>query len=158
MDQDLLKRVWTSGDLAFSHGCGISPEDALNNEEISKQIRITATAIARHGDEFVAQYEFRDYPFFATQYHIEKTLFERNKTNRHLNRNPDLIQFAFDYMMTLVEPTRKYAKARADLDTRILGKLFEHKRPEKGMYSFFEQAYTFRRLNQDDYIKRTFRK
>lgn len=36
MDQNLLNRVWASGDLAFSHGCGITLEDAYAEPEIKK--------------------------------------------------------------------------------------------------------------------------
>ena len=118
---------------------------------------MTGTSIARHGKEFVSQYEYKDYPFYATQYHIEKTLFERNRTNRHINRNPVLVKFAFEFMMEFVRKTCPYAKPRADIDSKIVARFFEHHRPEKGLYSFFEQVYQFRRYEQDDYIKTTFR-
>jgi hypothetical protein len=158
MDSNLLHRVWTSGDLAFSHGCGISLEDALNEPEISKQILITGTAVSRYHKRFIAQYEYRNYPFYATQYHIEKTVFINNKTNRHLSRNPDLIQFDFEFISAVFEPTRKYGIARSDLPNLIVGRLLEHKRPEKGVFNFFKQAYQFRRRINDKWIKRTYRK
>jgi gamma-glutamyl hydrolase len=157
LDKELVDSVWNSGDLAFSHGCGISPETVASHPELDNIIRVTGTTIARHGKEFVSQYEYKDYPFYATQYHIEKTVFERNRTNRHINRNPKLIKFAFEFMMEFVREARPYAKPRAEIDSKIVARFFEHHRPEKGVFSFFEQVYQFRRFVKDDYIKSTFR-
>lgn len=119
---------------------------------------ITGTAYSRYHKQFIAQYEFRNYPFYATQYHIEKTVFENNKTNSHLSRNPELIKFDFEFISAVFEPTRKYGIARSNLPKQLIGRLIEHQRPRRGIFTFFQQMYYFRRRINDKWLKRTFQK
>ena len=157
IDPELLERVWESGHLPFSHNKGIYPKNFVKIKKLRDQIRVTGTAISRNGKRFVAQYEFKDYPIFATQYHIEKTAFVKNYFNKHLKRNPDLVKFGFEQMNVLFAKSRKYAKPRADLDRRIIGRMFQHHRQvDRYMYVIFDRIYVFRRYERDDYIPRTF--
>lgn len=105
MDKDLVEKGWNNGYLYYSHNCGFDPSKLLKNDEFNKNAIVTATSISKTGKKFVAMVEHNKYPFFANQWHPEKTQFERLGPT-YLSRDADTVRFTSDFIMTVVDGTR----------------------------------------------------
>jgi hypothetical protein len=65
--------------------------------------------------------EYKSYPFYGVQFHIEKDQFERKNDNKFLSRDPDNIRFTHTFMMNFVEKLRPLAKGVLDIPVKVLG-------------------------------------
>ncbi len=59
-----------------NHINGITPQQFLNNSNLSESFHITSTNLDRKGRPFVSTIESKKYPIYGTQYHPEKNNFE----------------------------------------------------------------------------------
>jgi hypothetical protein len=48
-DQNFLNRVWDSGEIYFSHNCGVSTEMIESHPVLNKEIMVTGSAKGKHG-------------------------------------------------------------------------------------------------------------
>lgn len=65
------------GHFVYSHSCGFIPQDLTSNKVFNDNIVITSTAFEADGKEFVNTLEWKNYPFFGTQFHPEKSIYIR---------------------------------------------------------------------------------
>jgi carbamoylphosphate synthase small subunit len=102
VDQDLTNKAWTNGFLYYSHNCGFDPKRLENNAQFNSQAIVTGTSVSKSGLTFVAMVEHKKYPFFANQWHAEKTQFERIGPT-WLSRDADTVKFTSEFIMTVVD-------------------------------------------------------
>lgn len=142
LDKTLVDKAWNNGYLYYSHNCGFDPKRLEQNPEFAKEAIITATSISKNGKTFVAMVEHKKYPFFANQWHAEKTQFERIGPT-WLSRDADTTRFTSEFIMTVVDQVRQYAAQLADIDgaTRAFFEVYHI--PERPAWEDFEQIYTF---------------
>lgn len=140
MPSDIVNAGFDTGNLYFSHHCRFKVPDF--NDKVGEVFFDTGSAKDDDGEEFMAQFEHRKYPIYATQYHPEKTQFERLDSLETLARDPSTIRFARDYMDALVEKVRHKAKAVKDYPDFIKGyfALYHTYIIHPGTY--FENSYT----------------
>ena len=117
---------------------------------------VAAKAQGRNQQWFAAWIEYRRYPIYLSQFHIEKTQFERIRANAHISKEPKIVKFSFDFMMEFVEGTRQYAKPLDELDLLARSYMLTHRKAEKDFWNLFEQCYFFPRSQPDDFTPRTF--
>lgn len=115
LDQKVCAAALETGNLYYTHNDGFIPEKLAADELFQENCMITGTSVSKHGVEFVALVEHKKYPFFAHQYHPEKTQFERIGPV-WLKRDPNSIRFVFDFITTIVDQVRKYGKALVNID------------------------------------------
>jgi hypothetical protein len=115
-------------------------------------VDILATSTATDGREFVAIAEFKKYPFFLTQYHIEKEQFENKIAYDFLNRTPEKIRLAFTMLMEFVEPLRELAIPRQDTPIEALQFERRYTHTAQGI-SHFSGLNCFRRFVLDTFRK-----
>lgn len=77
VSKDLSSAAFSNGNLAYDHVCGFLPDKLQSDPTFSQNCIITGTSISKTGIKFVAMVEHKKYPFFANQYHPEKTQFEK---------------------------------------------------------------------------------
>jgi hypothetical protein len=112
----------------------------------AKEAMVTATSISKNGMKFVAMVEHQKYPFFANQWHPEKTQFERIGPT-WLSRDALTTKFTSEFIMTVVDKTRKFSKNLSTIDgaTRAFFEVYHI--PERPAWEDFEQIYTFQQFS-----------
>lgn len=142
LDKDLVNKAFSSGYLYYSHNCGFDPVALQNDPVFAKEAMVTATSISKNGMKFVAMVEHLKYPFFANQWHPEKTQFERIGPT-WLSRDATTTKFTSEFIMTIVDKTRKFSKNLSQVDgaTRAFFEVYHI--PERPAWEDFEQIYTF---------------
>jgi len=144
MDQTLVSKAFSTGNLYYSHNCGFRPSSLTNSKAFMQNAWILATSVATTGKTFVAMVEHQHYPFVANQYHPEKTQFERLGPT-FLARDPITMQFTSEFIMTMVDHTRPFAKNIADIDGSTRAYFEIYHAPERPAWDYFEQIYTMPR-------------
>lgn len=142
LDKDIVNAGLSEGNLYYSHGSGFRPRDLLNNPTFNANCIITATSIAKDGTEFAAMVEHRKYPFFANQWHPEKTQFERLGPI-WLTRDSATTRFTADFIMTVVDQIRQYGKPLSAVDALTRAYFEVYQVPQRAAWEDFEQVYTF---------------
>lgn len=71
--------------LYNSHHFGVNPDKFKNDKKLKDTYEVTAISNLADGTPFVASIESKKYPFFATQFHPEKSsyVFVENKGINH---------------------------------------------------------------------------
>ena len=157
IDHALAQYVFSSGELHFSHACSVTTDTAKNHPKLKGKLLVTGKAFAnRVGKEFMAMAEYKDYPIFLTQFHVEKTQFERIRPNAHISRDPKIVEFSFQMMMAIIGPTRQYALPLDELDSVVRSFLLIHHHTEKSYWDLFEEVYYWPRSETDWFTPRTF--
>lgn len=157
IDPALAQYVFSSGELHFSHACSVTVDTALTHPKLQGKLLVTGRAYAnRVGRNFMAMAEYRDYPIFLTQFHVEKTQFERIRPNSHISRDPKIVEFSFQMMMAIIGPTRKYALPLDELDSVVRSYLLIHHHSEKSYWDLFEEVYYWPRTETDWFTPRTY--
>lgn len=105
--------------MIYSHANGITPGDFEQTKLIDSKAKMLATSVADNGMEYVAIFENKIYPFFATQFHPEKNQFEKKERNfSNLNRSKATIDVTSGFIIELVNLSRdKRDYEIGDLDT-----------------------------------------
>lgn len=90
MGQDNIQLFATNESAYFFHNYAVSLENFTTDPAIYNELMPVATFTidsSKKPLEFVASYEHRKYPFFATQFHPEKILFETHPSMKRLVKN-----------------------------------------------------------------------
>lgn len=98
----LYLNVFSEKLLYFSTEGGYSKEILEKDEKFNQEIIITGTSKTKAGKEFVSMMEHRKYPILATVFLTERTQFERHGPNIFLPRDERVIDFSFNFMMSIV--------------------------------------------------------
>ena len=124
VDQYKTLHVFSQRDLVYHHKFGITPEGFAGQRLISSKAKMLATSAADNGKEYVAIYENRIYPFFATQFHPEKNQFEKKAESfTNLDRSKVTINVASGFITELVNLSRELRDYEiGDLD--MIGKAY----------------------------------
>lgn len=71
MDRKLVEAGFQNGNIYYSHHCRYKVEDFVEN--VGEVFYLTGTSSDDQDREFIASFEHKKYPIYATQYHPEKT-------------------------------------------------------------------------------------
>ena len=145
VNKDLSTAAFANGNLAYDHVCGFLPDKLQADPTFSQNCIMTGTSISKTGIKFVAMVEHKKYPFFANQYHPEKTQFERIGPT-WLVRDTQTIRFAADFITTVVDKTRQYAKPLANVDPIVRAYFETYHVAERPAWDSFEKIYVFQQL------------
>jgi len=87
-----LKTICTKEKVTFNnHGSGLTTKHFNNNPALTNFYHLLSTNKDGRDVEFVSTIEAKKYPFFGTQWHPEKIMFEWMATN--INHSYDSVEF-----------------------------------------------------------------
>lgn len=124
------------------HKMGISPDVYKKDKHLMKTFRVLSTNLDFDGKEFVSTIEGIRYPFYGTQWHPEKNIFEWTREER-ISHFPDAIGVSQEIANFFVNEARKnnqhFDSEKAEVDNSI----FIYSPTYSGGRSLFEQVYIF---------------
>jgi hypothetical protein len=156
MDSDVYEKVFNKKLLYFSTEHGYSKDDLEGNDKFKKEIMVTATSKTKKDREFVSMMEHKKYPILATVFLTERTQFERHGPNTFLPRDQHVINYSFQFMMSIVDQLRDAAHRLDRQDGEVRAYFTNYYMPERGAWDEIEQAYMFNRLEMDEDAPKTF--
>lgn len=153
IEKSNLQYVSSEGMMYFKHSAGIDIEKNPENKDmIEKEYYIVGTSNSgkeHNGTRFVSMIEHKQYPFFGTQFHPEKSQFERGREYRFLDRSLKTIEFASDLASAFVEIASKKAPAYDKLPDWIKSHFSIYIQPINSFYNGHEKVYMHPRLYYD---------
>jgi hypothetical protein len=126
------------------------------NPVLNKQLMVTGTSTSRYGKEFASMVEFRKYPIYLFQFHMEKFQYERRRITDHLHRDYKMIRFCFKFMQHFVEDLRKGAIHPINLPKDVVSYSARNFALETPDVEEFEQVHFVHRFTRDLFVQRTF--
>jgi hypothetical protein len=146
LDSQTYSKVFQNKLLYFSLVKGYSPLALQRNGTLMSKVMVTGTSKDKDGKEFVSMMEHKQYPILATAFLTGRTQFERHGPNVFLFRDENVIQFSFDFMMSIVNKLRSTAVKIDRLDGEVRAYFSIYYIPERGAWDELEQVYLFNRL------------
>eukprot|EP01017_Pseudomicrothorax_dubius_P029883 TRINITY_DN3670_c0_g1_i2.p1 TRINITY_DN3670_c0_g1~~TRINITY_DN3670_c0_g1_i2.p1 ORF type:complete len:362 (-),score=92.51 TRINITY_DN3670_c0_g1_i2:29-1114(-) len=140
--------------MPYANFLGISLEDF--NKKLARFWRLLATTKSANGSRFVSAVEHKSLPFFAVQFHPERSIFEFFP-ERQITHNKNTIQIAHHWIMSFREFAAK-SPNRFPSQEELQKMLIYNYSPRvtRGI-AYFEQAYFFNpikvRRNINDRVK-----
>lgn len=145
IDSGLLDRVLEVGYLFFDHDDGFFPKTLLSKPSFTNEMMLTMTTDTESGVEFASAIEHRKYPFFANQFHPEKTLFERI-TEFEIPRNSDALRLMSDIAFEFVAKVKALSQPIGQVNALVRPFMNIYMEPVRGNQADFEQFYIFPRF------------
>jgi gamma-glutamyl hydrolase len=149
LNQNNLNYVFDNGFVFYDHNCGISPKSYFANQNLTENTKLLATSFTDAGVEFVTMLEDKKYPFYATQWHPEKNMFERGPAYAFLDKSTPTVQFLSDIIQTLIDKVRQTAKPLSDIPKSIWPYFSIYQTPLMVTYANYERIYLQQRFLSD---------
>ncbi|XP_002166069.2 gamma-glutamyl hydrolase A isoform X1 [Hydra vulgaris] len=143
MGKKLIKGLQFDNITINMHEQGISPDVYIKNIKINKMFRILSTNFDRNGKEFVSSMEGKKYPFYGTQWHPEKNIFEWTEIE-NINHSPTAIHASQHIANFFVNEARKNNNHFASISDLQRHLIFHYQIIWSGGLTKFEQIYIFR--------------
>lgn len=145
LNQDRLKRVFQNGYVFYDHSCGVNPV-SFSKFNLKDKVWLLATSKTDANVTFIAIAEDIKYPFFAVQWHPEKTQFERGSKYSFLDKSTDTIRFLSEIIQELVDRVRLTARPLSQIPVSIQPYFSIYQTPIVTNYNGFERVYQIPRL------------
>ncbi|XP_066924525.1 gamma-glutamyl hydrolase A-like [Clytia hemisphaerica] len=155
IDMGLMRKMMFKKLSLHMHQAGINPDVYEKNSRIRKMFKVLASNLDKKGKEFVSVIEGRKYPFYGTQFHPEKNIYEWTR-NEKINHSPDAILAAQYFANFFVNEARKSyienmpVRRLKHLEDHLM---FRYSPVYSGGSSLFEQVYTFKNQTINNRIK-----
>jgi len=101
-----LEETFNNERSYYFHSEGFTPTHFNSYAKLKDEMHILATSKNAKGQEFVAMVEHKKYPIYMTQFHPEKTQFEKRSAYKNLDRSPGTIQTMSSFAFKLTELAR----------------------------------------------------
>ncbi|XP_057308322.1 gamma-glutamyl hydrolase A-like [Hydractinia symbiolongicarpus] len=142
MDKKMMQDLMFEKITLNMHHSGISPELYGTNLKLNAMYRVLSTNFDEKGVEFVSTVEGIKYPFYGTQWHPEKNLFEWT-TREAINHSPEAVAVAQYLSNFFVNEARKNFQKFKSVKEEIKHSIFKYAPIFSGGTSLFEQVYVF---------------
>eukprot|EP01015_Nassula_variabilis_P018191 TRINITY_DN2951_c0_g1_i5.p1 TRINITY_DN2951_c0_g1~~TRINITY_DN2951_c0_g1_i5.p1 ORF type:complete len:157 (+),score=17.43 TRINITY_DN2951_c0_g1_i5:75-545(+) len=94
---------------------GLSMEDLKKYPHLTEFYNVLTTSVDKDGVEFVSTIEAKDFPFYGTQFHPEKNIYEW-RTQFNINHEPLAIEYTQYMSNFFVLEARKNQQSFTELD------------------------------------------
>jgi len=142
MDKELLQSLMFEDVALNMHNMGVRPSVYSTNKNLNVMFRVLSTNHDRQGKEFVSTVEGISYPFYGTQWHPEKNIFEWTKEEA-INHSPNAIGIAQYLSYFFVNEARQNGHHFEDLKEENEMVMSRYSPVYSGGSSLFEQVYVF---------------
>jgi len=142
MPDRLMKSLMTYASPFHFHESGVSPATYKKNQQLSGFFKVLATNMDRNGKEFMSIVEAKDYPFYGTQFHPEKNIYEWNKEEAidHTVNGIAIAQNMANFFIGEARKNKRQFPLESDADKYTTFRLSPK---YSGRRSHFEQVYVF---------------
>ncbi|XP_002166220.1 gamma-glutamyl hydrolase A [Hydra vulgaris] len=106
MSKELMQSLLFDNITLNMHKMGVSIKTFQNNEKLKKMFQILSTNLDRDGREFVSTVEGIKYPFYGTQWHPEKNIFEWTPFQA-INHGPTAVKVTQHFANFFVNEARR---------------------------------------------------
>ena len=146
---DRTKAVWKTNAMYYTHSCGIRASSFHANSQLSAGFKLLGTSKNAKGVEFVASVEHKKYPFWATQWHPEKNMFERAEAYSFLDRSGTTLELMHSIINTFTQDIRLKGapKTWKDIKEEIKMYFAIYRPAEIPPLNTYERIYTFQRYH-----------
>ena len=96
------------------------------------------------GDEFVALAEYKNYPFYFSQFHPEKHQYEKKESYNSLDRSEDTIRLVSSYAFKLASIAKEHAKSLDSIPKAIQSYFSGFNTPIISPVKSFQRIYVFK--------------
>jgi len=128
----------------YFHGEGITPEHFKSFKQLNESLKILGTSKNASGKEFVSIVESIKYPIYMTQFHPEKTQFEKRIIYKNLDRSHSTISTMSSFAFKLVDNVRQYSKSITETPDFIQSFFPYYHQAINSPVKSFERIYVFK--------------
>lgn len=148
LDVDTRKFAFEEGKVFYWHGWGIRPQTLEEQKyaHLRDEFLIVGHSTTDTGIKFAALVEHKQFPLFGTQFHPEKTQYERGPNIRFLDRSSKSIDFVVDLAFSFVEVMRPNAKLYSEIPDWIKVHFAQYHTPINSFHEGYEKVYMFPKL------------
>lgn len=119
LDQKILRTTFEKGSVYYAHDLGFDYTTLAKPEfsKVKEDLLILGHSFSDTNLKFVAFFEHKKYPVYATMFHPEKVLFERGEIYRFLDRSTEALDFSADVAESFVELARANSREYSSFPT-----------------------------------------
>lgn len=142
LSKKLMQSLMFSPVTLNMHKMGISPDVYKRDKHLMNMFRVLSTNLDYQGKEFVSTIEGIRYPFYGTQWHPEKNIFEWTREER-IAHFPDAIKVSQELANFFVNEARRNNQHFDTEKEEVDNSIFIYEQTYSGGRSLFEQVYIF---------------